>query len=102
MVLQHYCWNGQTAWTKTILMDILGFRSHLLQHHLLGPEWELIPVYHSLTIINRNDPAAIRDLIQLLPQWHESLPIEHKPETQYWEIPVCYESLPGSGSFGGI
>ena len=75
-----------------ILMDILGFRAHLLQYHLLGPEWEMIPVYHSLTIINRNDPGAIKELIQLLPQWYDNLPVEHKPETQYWEIPVCYEA----------
>jgi allophanate hydrolase subunit 1 len=76
---------------EDILMDILGFRESLLKHHLLGPDWELIPVYHSLTLINRTDPAAIKDLIRQLPQWHSSLPSQHKPQTQYWEIPVCYD-----------
>ncbi|MGB5653373.1 MAG: 5-oxoprolinase subunit PxpB [Robiginitalea sp.] len=91
---------GQTAllleWPKRvevdILMDILGFREYLLKRHLLGPDWELTPVYHSLTLINRSDPAAIRAIIELLPKWYSSLPAHHTPETQYWELPVCYEA----------
>lgn len=75
-----------------ILMDILSFREYLLRHHLTGPDWELIPVYHSLTLINRNDSAAIRDLIHILPDWYSSLPPDYNPQTQYWEIPVCYET----------
>ena len=36
-----------------ILMDILSFQDYLSKNHLKGDSWEFIPIYHSLTLINR-------------------------------------------------
>jgi inhibitor of KinA len=76
-----------------ILMDILGFREYLLAHHLLEPTWELVPVYHSLTLINRDPETSVRALIQALPQWYSLRPGNHSPVTRFWELPVCYDLL---------
>jgi inhibitor of KinA len=75
-----------------ILMDILGFRDELLENHLLEPGWELIPVYHSLALINQGHEAAVKDLIPVLPRWYAERKEHRQPLTQFWELPVCYET----------
>lgn len=75
-----------------ILMDILGFREYLIKNHLTGPDWELIPVYHSLTLINRNQELKVKELIQVLPEWYSKRKGHLSPATHYWELPVCYDA----------
>ena len=74
-----------------ILMDILGFRDHLLENHLLENGWELIPVYHSLTLINRNAEVRVAEFARRLPQWYSDRPPNRAPRTRFWELPVCYD-----------
>lgn len=91
---------GATAllleWPKKVdtdtLMDILSFKDYLITKHLLEPHWELIPVYHSLTLINRSQEVKIKELIELLPQWYSERGEHQSPATNFWELPVCYDA----------
>jgi inhibitor of KinA len=74
-----------------ILMDILGFRDFLLENHLRERGWELIPVYHSLTLINRHPEVSVTDIAGHLAEWYRGRPANRPLKTRYWELPVCYE-----------
>ena len=73
-------------------MDILGFREYLLKKHLLEPGWELIPVYHSLTLINRMKEVNVAELIGVLPKWYAQRKGKRSPRTRHWVLPVCYDT----------
>ena len=74
-----------------ILMDILSFQEYLRKNHLRGDSWEFVPIYHSLTLINRTGSAAIEEMAGKLPEWYKSRPKDDTPKTRRWELPVCYE-----------
>ena len=75
-----------------ILMDILSFQQYLSKNHLAGDAWEFVPVYHSLTVINRTGEAEMEAIAQRLPEWYRSCPEHGGLKTTRWELPVCYEA----------
>ena len=74
-----------------ILMDILSFEDYLRKNHLSGDSWEFVPVYHSLTLINRPGTSEMERIIKALPAWYEACPKDRPFKTQKWVLPVCYE-----------
>jgi inhibitor of KinA len=74
-----------------ILMDILSFQEYLRKNHLRGDFWEFIPIYHSLTLINRTGFDEMEGVARNLPLWYESCPKDISPKTRRWELPVCYQ-----------
>lgn len=74
-----------------ILMDILSFRDYLIKNHLTGKAWEFVPIYHSLTLINRSGKVDLDSIGRELPAWYEAHPKGRAVKTQKWELPVCYE-----------
>jgi len=75
----------------SILMDILAFQVYLRKNHLDGDSWEFIPIYHSLTLINRSGKAQMEAIVKALPGWYNASPKDETPKTRRWELPVCYE-----------
>lgn len=74
-----------------ILFDILGFASYLKKGRLEEPRWEYVPIYHSLTLICRDEPVNLESLASELRSWYESYPGPDIIQTRYWELPVCYD-----------
>ena len=74
-----------------ILKDIIGFAHNLRIQHLMEPDWELIPIYHSLAIIGRGE-ADMETVRASLPEWYEANGKEYTLPLQVWELPVCYEA----------
>lgn len=83
-------WMG--ADSTEILFDILGFCKFLKDHFLTNSQWELVPIYNSLTIINRIDSESIDSIGAQLHEWYLSYPGPEALETKHWELPVCYDS----------
>ena len=73
-----------------ILEDILGFAQDLQNHYLPAPDWELIPIYHTLTLIGSED-AGLERVRKELPKWYAARTAEYALPTRVWELPVCYE-----------
>lgn len=74
-----------------ILMEILSFQDFLKEKHLSGDSWEFVPIYHSLTLINRAGNVDLEPMVRKLPQWYDAHPKGRTVKTQKWELPVCYE-----------
>ena len=74
-----------------ILMEILSFQEYLRKNHLPGDFWEFVPIYHSLTLINRSGTVDLESIAKELPAWYEAHPKGLTVKTQKWELPVCYE-----------
>lgn len=74
-----------------ILFDILGFADFLKQGLLQEPDWEYVPIYHSLTLISRGHPIEFGKLETALKAWYEDYPGPKGVQTQHWELPVCYD-----------
>lgn len=74
-----------------ILMDILSFQDFLSKNYLKGDSWEFVPIYHSLTLINRTGNADFSKLGKELPAWYAAREKDPVLSTQRWELPVCYE-----------
>ena len=74
-----------------ILMEILSFQEYLRKNHLPGDFWEFVPIYHSLTLINRSGTVDLESIAKELPAWYEGHPKGLTVKTQKWELPVCYE-----------
>jgi len=75
-----------------ILMNILSFQEYLRKNHLSEDAWEFVPIYHSLTLINRAADAPMETIVKGLPDWYQACPKDHAPKTRRWELPVCYEA----------
>jgi KipI family sensor histidine kinase inhibitor len=86
----------QIQWPNTvseaILNDILAFESHLrntLLHH--ASQWEMVPAYNSLIIINRNEHINFEEWRPKLQERYTNVSHEKKPQRYLWKIPVCYD-----------
>ncbi|MEX0272791.1 MAG: 5-oxoprolinase subunit PxpB [Flavobacteriaceae bacterium] len=78
---------------EAILDDILEFRHFLTQEKLPSNEWETIPVYHSLTLVNRVRDIDAPKLLEKLQQWYrDSKATSAKRKRSTWLLPVCYDS----------
>ena len=76
---------------ETILNDILQFTAHLKNTILVHEEWELVPAYNSLTIIQRRkvlDYTKISEQLRELYLTKENIKLEQK---FLWRLPVCYD-----------
>lgn len=76
---------------EAILDDILWFIAVLKSGNLRGGDWEIIPSYNSLTLIQRKiaiDFAAIKQQLESLYRSEEKVELEQK---FLWRLPVCYD-----------
>ncbi len=74
-----------------ILEDILRFAAYLSTNHLKEEAWELIPIYHTLTLIRRDGASDFDHIVLNLSQWYSACPEKGGKPGHVWELPVCYE-----------
>ena len=74
------------------LSDLLGFTDYLKTRCLDSEHWEYIPIYHSLTLVNRVEQVDMNELGRNLKQWYGDYPGPVGFQPEEWELPVCYES----------
>ncbi len=75
---------------EDILDDILLFKNHL-KSILEIEDWELVPAYNSLTLIQKDKPIDFENFKQQLLQCYDTRG-KSRPRTRYlWRLPVCYD-----------
>lgn len=74
-----------------ILDDILQFLTFLKNGVLAGSEWELVPAYNSLTLIQRNSAIDFALTSKKLFEWYEIKGNTLLRQKFLWRLPVCYE-----------
>ena len=77
---------------EEVLDDILHFAQYLGENHLKDPNWEFIPVYHTLTLVNRMGTQDLSAIANSLEGWYSNAPGSKRKHGQVWELPVCYEA----------
>lgn len=76
---------------QDILADLIGFSQYLKENFLHDPEWEIIPIYHSLTLINDKNPQRLQFLKDNVKSWYNVYTGPKAYNTSHWELPVCYD-----------
>ncbi len=76
---------------EDILKDILNFSNFLKGNYLKENEWDIIPAYNSLTLINRNDDINRDEFIAKLQNWYASKKEAESVQRHLWKLPVCYD-----------
>lgn len=78
--------------TETILNSILQFENYLHENCLEGENWETVPAYNSLLILNRNIELNYDEFRNKIQAWYQ----EEKESTQgqryLWRLPVSYDT----------
>lgn len=76
---------------EAILEDILRFVQYLGKNHLDRTEWELIPVYNSLTLICKDTVLDFDVVKQQLLKWYAGIGESTLMDRYLWRLPVCYD-----------
>jgi len=74
-----------------ILDVILQFKDYLKSNYLVEDEWEFIPVYNSLTIINRTQIIDYKTFSKSIHTWYSEKKEVFVNQKFLWRLPVCYE-----------
>lgn len=74
---------------EAILNDILEFKTYL-KDHLDSDDWEMVPAYNSLTLINKAANFEFDELQHQLQDWYSRKKESTSKEHFLWELPVCY------------
>jgi len=76
---------------EAILDDIIAFRMHLQQKVLKSAEWEFVPAYNSLTIINNHTTVDLEAYEELLMREYGAKRKRKAFKHTLWKLPVCYD-----------
>lgn len=76
---------------EDILNDILAFVQTLKQGKLNENEWEFVPSYNSLTLIQRAKSIDFLVLSKKLKQWYAAMGLQNSQQKFLWRLPVCYD-----------
>ena len=74
-----------------ILETILRFESFIKSEGLTDKDWEIVPSYNSLLLINRKKEIDFNTISKQLHTWYEQLEQIAKPEKFLWRLPVSYD-----------
>ena len=75
---------------EAILEDILQFSKYLKTKCLETEDWEFVPAYNSLTLINKDSTLDFEKLQKKLNRWYSDKTEVFETERFLWELPVCY------------
>ena len=75
---------------EAILNDILGFADYLKDQKLDANQWEMVPAYNSLTLIQRKTPVNFDRFKEKIKQWYTAKKIDVQRKKMLWRLPVCY------------
>jgi len=76
---------------ENILDDILAFIQDLKKNRLDEKEWELVPSYNSLTLIQRAKPIDFEPFCKNLQEWYNNKGKTKAAQKFLWRLPVCYD-----------
>ncbi len=77
---------------EVILNNILQFETFLKNKCLDGPDWEYVPAYNSLLVVNKKVTLEYLSFSEKLQNWYLNMG-EITPYQRYlWRLPVSYEN----------
>jgi KipI family sensor histidine kinase inhibitor len=76
----------------SILDDILTFKDFLLLNRFTDKEWEMVPAYNSLALINIHKKIDFKALTSELQNLYKERKEGAKKPTHSWRLPVCYDA----------
>lgn len=77
--------------SEIILEKILHFERFLTKELFTNKEWELVPSYNSLLIINRTKKLDFQKLSSDIHKWYLQLKESPKLDRYLWRLPVSYD-----------
>jgi KipI family sensor histidine kinase inhibitor len=77
--------------SETVLNSILQFEDYLKDDCLEDENWETVPSYNSLLLLNRIQTIDFRSFSKKINSWYEKVK-EREPRQRYlWRLPVSYD-----------
>jgi len=76
---------------KTILEDILIFKDYLKTQGFDKNNWEMVPAYNSLALINRKEEIDHETMSKKLHDLYLQRVAGAKKQSYLWKLPVCYD-----------
>ena len=76
---------------ENILDDILAFAQDLKNNRLGTKQWEFVPSYNSLTLIQREKPIDFNLVYKNLYKWYAAMGTTKAVKKFLWRLPVCYD-----------
>ncbi|MGO4920949.1 5-oxoprolinase subunit PxpB [Maribacter spongiicola] len=77
--------------SELILEKILHFERFLSREVFTNKEWELVPAYNSLLLINRTKQIDFEKISNDINNWYTQLKESPKPDRYLWRLPVSYD-----------
>ena len=77
--------------SEHILDSILRFESFLSKNALVDKEWEMVPAYNSLLLINRKKIIDFEKISQDIKSWYSQSVEYTQPDRYLWRLPVSYD-----------
>ena len=77
---------------ETILNSILQFENYLVKNCLEGKDWETVPAYNSLLILNRNSDLNFEEFKSKIQSWYKDKQKSTKSKRYLWRLPVLYDA----------
>jgi KipI family sensor histidine kinase inhibitor len=76
---------------RDLLDDILTFSGHLRRYGYEESEWEMVPAYNSLTLVNFKQNIDHKKLAKELQIEYPKRKTRAKKRSYLWKLPVCYD-----------
>ncbi|MCG2461788.1 5-oxoprolinase subunit PxpB [Flavobacteriaceae bacterium F89] len=77
---------------ESILDDILRFTEYLKNQRILNEgDWELVPAYNSLLVVNDKKQVEFKMMKSQIENWYASKDTVVLPQKYLWRLPVCYD-----------
>tara|TARA_R110002050_G_scaffold77928_5_gene166391 strand:+ start:28875 stop:29612 length:738 start_codon:yes stop_codon:yes gene_type:complete len=77
--------------SEHILETIIGFQTYIRLNMLTEKDWEMVPSYNSLLIVNRKKTIDFEKISKDINVGYSKLKESEKPERYLWRLPVSYD-----------
>lgn len=82
-------WPNQVS--EHILETIIGFQTYIRLNMLTEKDWEMVPSYNSLLLVNRKMTIDFEKISKDINVGYSKLKESEKPERYLWRLPVSYD-----------
>lgn len=77
--------------SEYILETILRFQTHIRLNMLTDKDWEMVPSYNSLLLVNRKKTIDFDEISKEINVGYSQLKESEKPDRYLWRLPVSYD-----------
>ena len=77
--------------SEHILETIIGFQTYIRLNMLTEKDWEMVPSYNSLLLVNRKKTIDFEKISKDINVGYSKLKESEKPERYLWRLPVSYD-----------